>query len=56
MIGDRKHDVVGAAEHGIRTVGVANGMGGEAELTEAGAWRVVPHLDALADWLVAGEW
>ena len=37
MWGDRKHDVVGAARHGIPTIGALWGYGGEAELRAAGA-------------------
>lgn len=36
MIGDRKHDVLGAARHGIPTIGALWGFGGEAELRAAG--------------------
>jgi phosphoglycolate phosphatase len=41
MVGDRKHDVIGAARHGIPTIGVAWGYGGHAELSEAGAAVIV---------------
>lgn len=37
MIGDRKHDIIGAANNGIGTIGVLYGYGSRAELTEAGA-------------------
>ena len=37
MIGDRKHDVTGARNHGIRSIGVLWGYGSEQELLEAGA-------------------
>lgn len=37
MVGDRGHDVVGAREHGIETIGVTWGYGTPAELTDAGA-------------------
>ncbi len=37
MRGDRKHDVVGANQHGIPTIGAFWGYGGERELREAGA-------------------
>lgn len=36
MVGDRSHDVVGAAAHGIPTVGVAWGYGAPGELEAAG--------------------
>lgn len=41
MVGDREHDVHGAAEHGLETVGVLWGYGDEAELTAAGAAALV---------------
>jgi phosphoglycolate phosphatase len=37
IIGDRKHDIVGAKEAGISSIGVLWGFGGEKELTKAGA-------------------
>lgn len=37
MIGDRKHDAIGAHTVGIASIGVLWGYGGAAELTEAGA-------------------
>ncbi len=37
MVGDREHDVRGAAAHGIATVGVLWGYGSAEELTQAGA-------------------
>jgi phosphoglycolate phosphatase len=40
MIGDRSHDVLGAAAHGIRCAGVLWGYGSAAELRTAGAWQL----------------
>lgn len=37
MIGDRKHDIIGARENGIAAIGVLWGYGTEAELSGAGA-------------------
>ena len=37
MIGDRKHDLIGALANGMRPVGVAYGYGSVEELTLAGA-------------------
>jgi phosphoglycolate phosphatase len=37
MLGDRKHDVIGAARNGVPTIGALWGYGGEAELRAAGA-------------------
>lgn len=43
MIGDRKFDIVGARNHGIRSIGVLWGYGSEQELRTAGADRVCDH-------------
>ncbi len=48
MIGDRKHDVLGAARHGIRSIGVTWGYGGAEELTAAGAHRLVGSVSELS--------
>ncbi len=37
MVGDRKHDVIGAAENGLGAIGVLYGYGDEDELKKAGA-------------------
>lgn len=37
MIGDRRHDIVGARNNGLRSIGVLYGYGSRKELTEAGA-------------------
>ena len=37
MIGDREHDVLGGAAHGLDTIGVLFGYGGREELERAGA-------------------
>lgn len=44
MVGDREHDVVGAAVHGIPTIGVLHGAGSRAELERAGARWIVEDL------------
>ena len=41
MVGDRRHDVLGAARHGIPCIGVLWGYGGEAELRAAGAATLI---------------
>lgn len=53
MIGDRSHDVLGAAACGVRTLGVLYGFGSRAELTEAGAWAVCPTPADLPDAVAA---
>lgn len=37
MVGDRKHDILGALQNGIDSVGVLYGYGSRDELTAAGA-------------------
>lgn len=37
MIGDRKHDVIGAKQNGLKSIGVLYGYGNLAELSAAGA-------------------
>ena len=51
MIGDREHDVLGAAVHGVPTIGVLHGMGSRAELEAAGARWVAADLLALPELL-----
>jgi phosphoglycolate phosphatase len=53
MIGDRRHDVEGAREHGIKTVGVLYGYGSREEHTAAGAAYIVKNLDELRELLIA---
>ncbi len=47
MVGDRHHDVDAGRAHGLLTVGVAWGIGSEAELREAGADHFVTQPDDL---------
>lgn len=51
MVGDRHHDVEGAAEHGISCLGVAWGYGEPGELDDAVA--IVPTVDHLAEMVLA---
>ena len=53
MVGDRKHDVIGAAEQGIPCVGVLYGYGSREELLEAGAVQVVQTVEELGDYLLS---
>ncbi len=48
MIGDREHDVHGAAAAGIRTIGVRWGYGDDGELLDAGASALVDTPDEIA--------
>lgn len=47
MVGDREHDVVGAATHGIPCIGVSWGFGEAEELRSAGAEDVVDDAAGL---------
>ncbi len=51
MIGDRKHDIIGAKETGIQSVGVLYGYGDRKELVQAGADYIVEDLEELGDLL-----
>ena len=48
MVGDRKHDVLGAAAHGMDCIGVLYGYGSREELEAAGATMIAPTVDDLA--------
>lgn len=43
MIGDRKHDMIGAAANAIRAVGVLWGYGTKEELEKSGAYTCLEH-------------
>lgn len=49
MIGDRRMDIEGANQHGMNSVGVAWGFGGDEELRAAGATRIVHETGCLAE-------
>ena len=48
MIGDRSHDILGAKENGVYSVGVTYGYGSAAELREAGADVLCGSIDQVA--------
>ena len=54
MVGDRHHDVHGAREHGIDTIGVLWGYGDAEELTQAGAIALVENPRHLATVVTRG--
>ena len=47
MVGDREHDILGAKNHGMDSVGVLFGYGSRQELTNAGATHLVESVQAL---------
>lgn len=52
MIGDRHHDVIGAKEHGIDTIGVLWGYGDADELQSAGVIDIAKNPAELRDLLL----
>ena len=53
MVGDRKHDILGANQFGMDSVGVLYGYGDMAELTGAGATHIVESVAALGELLLS---
>ena len=49
MVGDREHDIIGAKENGIQSVGVLFGYGSRRELEEAGADRIAETVKDFTD-------
>lgn len=47
MIGDRKHDILGAKENGLQSIGVLYGYGNRPELEQAGADVIVESVTQL---------
>lgn len=47
MVGDRRHDVLGSAAHGIACLGAGWGYAEPGELTTAGAAEIHPTVEAL---------
>ena len=52
MVGDRHHDVIGAKENGIISIGVLYGYGSKEELTDAGADYIAENIEELKDILL----
>jgi phosphoglycolate phosphatase len=55
MVGDRKHDIIGARQNGIGAVGVTYGYGSVDELTEAGADALCHTPDEVARLFCASQ-
>ncbi|MFT8350791.1 HAD-IA family hydrolase [Clostridium saccharoperbutylacetonicum] len=49
MIGDREHDIIGAKENNIKSIGVLYGYGDVIELTQVRADYIVKNVDELID-------
>lgn len=56
MIGDRRHDITGARNNAMGSIGVLYGYGDEAELTEAGAGRLCESPEDLTGILTNTQW
>jgi phosphoglycolate phosphatase len=52
MIGDRKHDIIGAKEVGISSLGVLYGYGSKEELADAGAENIVSSPSGIAEFCI----
>ncbi len=52
MVGDRKHDMIGAKETNLASIGVLYGYGDEKELLEAGAEQLAKDTDELFNLIV----
>lgn len=53
MVGDRKHDVIGAKECGLECIGVRYGFADPGELESAGADYIVEDVEALGKLLMS---
>lgn len=51
MVGDRHHDIVGAKQNNIKSIGVSYGFGRNNELEKAGADYIVNSVDELRELL-----
>jgi len=55
MVGDREHDIIGAKQSGIASIGVLYGYGSREELTKAGADYLAATVLELGHILLNGE-
>lgn len=53
MIGDREHDLIGAAKNDLFSVGVLYGYGDREEHEKAGAGQIVETVEELRDYLLS---
>ncbi|WP_024785620.1 HAD family hydrolase [Streptococcus mutans] len=52
MIGDRKHDIIGARENNLETIAVLYGFGNREELKKAGATYIATNVEELQERLL----
>jgi phosphoglycolate phosphatase len=52
MIGDREHDIIGAKQNGMQSIGACWGYGNVKELQKAGATALAENPEALLDVLL----
>ena len=55
MVGDREHDILGAAENGISAIGITWGYGDRAELESAGAKAVFDTPEETVQYILRGS-
>ena len=55
MVGDREHDIHGAAENGISAIGITWGYGDRAELETAGAKAVFDTPEETVQYILRGS-
>ncbi len=55
MIGDKKHDIIGANNNGIDSIGVTYGYGSYEELTHSNPTYIVQSVDQLKDILIGSQ-
>ncbi|WP_280157959.1 HAD family hydrolase (plasmid) [Priestia megaterium] len=55
MIGDRKHDIIGANNTGIDSVGVTYGYGSFKELSDSNSTYIINSIDEIKDILLASK-
>jgi len=53
MIGDRRHDITGARDAGIDSIGITWGYGSRSEQTDAGATWIAENTDELLSLLIS---
>ena len=54
MVGDRRHDVEGAAKFGIPCLGLSMGFAAEGELEKAGAVAVADSMEEVENYILGG--